>query len=147
MTVSLERTKRVTKPAEDRRREILDAAVSVFGAKGLVVATMDDIARQAGVAKGTLYLYFETKEHLLASLRERFHETTIRRVEQHLLQQADTKADAKDPWALADLLVEATIDFLLEHREIISIFRREGLSAEAQEICAKITDRINEMVE
>ncbi len=141
MTVAFGRTKRVTKPAEDRRREILDAAVSVFGAKGLAGATVDDIARQAGVAKGTIYLYFDTKEHLLASLRERFHETTIRRAER-LLQQSDTE----DWWALIDLLVEASIDFLLEHQETISIFRREGLSPEALEICAKTADRINGML-
>jgi AcrR family transcriptional regulator len=141
MSMTFERAKRVTKPAEDRRREILDAAVSVFSAKGLAGATMDDIARQAGVAKGTIYLYFETKEHLLASLRERFHDTTIRRVE-HLLAESGTE----DRWALADLLVEASIDFLLEHRETVAIFRREGLSPEALAICAKITDRINEMV-
>ncbi len=51
-----------------RPAEILDAALKVFAAKGYAAARMDDIARQAGVTKGTIYLYFENKEAVFKSL-------------------------------------------------------------------------------
>ena len=49
---------------EERPRQILDAALAVFGERGLAGARLDDIARRAGVSKGTIYLYFANKEEL-----------------------------------------------------------------------------------
>jgi len=60
---------------------ILEAALQVIGDKGLHEATVDEIAEKAGVAKGTVYLYFRNKDSLLAALMqmglERF-ETAVR---------------------------------------------------------------------
>ena len=50
---------------EERRNQILDAAKRAFYAKGYALATMDDVADEAQLGKGTLYLYFRTKEDLL----------------------------------------------------------------------------------
>jgi TetR/AcrR family fatty acid metabolism transcriptional regulator len=47
--------------AEFRRGEILDAARRVFAERGFAAATVDEIARQAGMAKGTIYLYYRSK--------------------------------------------------------------------------------------
>lgn len=49
---------------ERRRQEILDAAETVFFSKGLHQATMDEVAEAAELSKGTLYLYFKSKEEL-----------------------------------------------------------------------------------
>ena len=49
---------------EARPQQILDAALAEFGEQGLAGARLDDIARRAGVAKGTIYLYFANKEEL-----------------------------------------------------------------------------------
>ena len=51
-----------------RRQDILNAATKVFGEKGFHSATLDEIAQEAEFAKGTLYLYFESKEDILASI-------------------------------------------------------------------------------
>jgi AcrR family transcriptional regulator len=51
-----------------RRREILDAARQVFFERGFHSPTVDDIAAQAEVSKGTIYLYFVSKEEILAHL-------------------------------------------------------------------------------
>jgi AcrR family transcriptional regulator len=51
-----------------RRRSILDAARSVFFESGFQLATVDDVAARAEVSKGTVYLYFESKETILAHL-------------------------------------------------------------------------------
>ena len=54
--------------AEDRPREICAAALEVFAEKGFAAAKVDEIARRAGVSKGTLYLYFKDKEDLFRAV-------------------------------------------------------------------------------
>jgi AcrR family transcriptional regulator len=51
-----------------RRQEILDAALLTFAEHGFEAARLDDVASRAGVAKGTLYLYFRSKEALFEGL-------------------------------------------------------------------------------
>jgi AcrR family transcriptional regulator len=53
---------------EFRRREILDAARKVFARKGFAESIVDDIAAEAGVAKGTIYIYFASKKDIYNSL-------------------------------------------------------------------------------
>jgi TetR/AcrR family fatty acid metabolism transcriptional regulator len=52
----------------DKRRRILEAAVHVFARKGYFAARVTDVAKKAGVADGTIYLYFESKEDILVRL-------------------------------------------------------------------------------
>ena len=54
--------------AEERPREICAAALEVFAEKGFAAAKLDEIARRAGVSKGTLYLYFADKEQLFRAV-------------------------------------------------------------------------------
>ena len=54
--------------SEDRPREICAAALDVFAEKGFAAARLDEIARRAGVSKGTLYLYFEDKQDLFCAV-------------------------------------------------------------------------------
>jgi AcrR family transcriptional regulator len=49
---------------EERPKQILDAALAVFAERGLASARLEDIAKRAGVSKGTIYLYFPNKEEL-----------------------------------------------------------------------------------
>lgn len=61
---------RPSKPRSDKRVRIVDAAVGVFAEKGYRSARISDIARRAGVADGTIYLYFRNKEDLLLTIFE-----------------------------------------------------------------------------
>src|SRR5271166_4134354 len=54
--------------AAARREAILGAALDEFSARGFAAARLDDVARRAGVAKGTIYLYFDDKEALFQEL-------------------------------------------------------------------------------
>ena len=58
------------RPRSDKRTRIVDASIEVFAAKGFHSARISDIARLAGVADGTIYLYFRNKEDLLLSIFE-----------------------------------------------------------------------------
>jgi AcrR family transcriptional regulator len=51
-----------------RPAELLDAALDVFFEKGFAAARLDDIAARAGVSKGTVYLYFDSKEEIFEAL-------------------------------------------------------------------------------
>src|SRR6478735_2224769 len=64
---------------EDRPRQILTAALEVFGERGLAAARLDDIAKRAGLSKGTIYLYFPNKEELF---REMVRTTVISALEE-----------------------------------------------------------------
>lgn len=61
--------------SEERRSQILDAAVAVFARLGFHQARMDDIVQEAGLSKGALYWYFKSKDEIvmaiLSSLFER----------------------------------------------------------------------------
>ena len=61
-------------PAPVRREQVLAAAERVLLERGLRNTTMADVAEAAGLAKGTLYLHFESKDDLLAGLRRRYIE-------------------------------------------------------------------------
>jgi AcrR family transcriptional regulator len=61
---------RTPKVVEDRREQIIEAALRVFAQKGFVRATNKDIANEAGITPGLIYHYFESKEALLQALIE-----------------------------------------------------------------------------
>jgi TetR/AcrR family fatty acid metabolism transcriptional regulator len=61
-----------------RKNQILDAAVMVFAEKGFHATTIRNIARQAGIAEGTIYNYFDDKAALLIAILERMRASIIR---------------------------------------------------------------------
>lgn len=58
------------KNTEDKRSKIIEAAIVVFSQRGFYNSTVADVAREANVADGTIYLYFKNKEDLLISIFE-----------------------------------------------------------------------------
>ncbi len=54
--------------SEERKQQILEAAIAVFARLGFRTARMDDIAEQAGLSKGALYLYYTSKDAIIAAL-------------------------------------------------------------------------------
>jgi len=61
---------RTPKVVEDRREQIIGAAMRVFSQKGFTRATNKDVAREAGITPGLIYYYFESKEALLKAILE-----------------------------------------------------------------------------
>ncbi|MBT2760548.1 TetR/AcrR family transcriptional regulator [Paenibacillus sp. ISL-20] len=63
---------RVVKKAEERRNEILDAADELFGQKGFDGTSTNDILEKVGIARGTLYHHFKSKEDIMDALIDRY---------------------------------------------------------------------------
>jgi len=66
---------------EDRPEEILNAALELFTEKGFAATRMDDVARSAGISKGTLYNYFESKESIFHAVVQEMISPEIEKVE------------------------------------------------------------------
>jgi len=66
---------------QERKFQILNAAEGVFTKKGLDVARMDDIAEETGLSKGTLYLYFKSKDDLIIAILDRIFEGVFKQMD------------------------------------------------------------------
>jgi AcrR family transcriptional regulator len=62
------------KQKEERRKQILEAALTIFSQKGFHATNVSDVAAQAGVSQGTIYWYFESKEELFTAALLSFFE-------------------------------------------------------------------------
>ena len=71
---------RRTRP-DTRRQELVDAALALFAARGVAATSVDDIVKAAGVAKGTFYLYFSTKDDAVTAVAERMVDGVGERIE------------------------------------------------------------------
>jgi len=80
-----------TKPAEQRRADLLAAGRALFLAKGIAATSLDDITQRAGVSKGLFYLYFASKEDLVLALQDQFSREVATRM--------STAADIQADWA------------------------------------------------
>jgi len=102
----------------DKRRRILDAAVRVFARKGYFSARVSDIAKKAGVADGTIYLYFRNKEDLLVRL---FDEVMSVHVEE--AREAVRALPSAPERLLA--IAERHLAVLGENRDLAAVFQVE----------------------
>jgi AcrR family transcriptional regulator len=76
-----------TKPAEERREELMDAAQRLFLKRGVDRTTVEEITSGANVAKGTFYLYFSSKEEVLAALGRRFADRVLEKIQSAVAQK------------------------------------------------------------
>lgn len=89
--------------SEERRGQILEAAAAVFARRGFHESRMDDIAAEAGVSKGTLYWYFESKDDLIQTLLDRMIEQEIAQAETFMEMDIPTSEKME---RLTDVVVE-----------------------------------------
>ena len=96
--------------AEARRAVILDAALQVFGQYGFRRASMDDIAREAQIGKGTIYLSFASKEEVFQALSKRLAQRML----------ASAEAASQRPGTTADKLTAMNAAWFGTYAETIS---------------------------
>jgi len=78
-------------PSGDKRDAILKAATRVFARRGFFHSQVADVAREAGIAAGTVYLYFRSKDELLVSIFERTMKETLAEGRATLGQETDPR--------------------------------------------------------
>jgi len=115
-TASLRR--RPATPPASKRDAILRAAIDVFAERGFFHAQVADIARQAGVAAGTVYLYFRSKDDLLVSIFERS-------MQDALAEARLTAARVADPAARLRHIAKTHLARLGRDRKLAVVFQVE----------------------
>jgi AcrR family transcriptional regulator len=87
--------------SDERKSQIINAAEDVFTKKGFDEARMDDIAEETGLSKGTLYLYFKSKDDLIIAILDRMFQREFKQFENLNLDELSA-TDAT--WKITDLL-------------------------------------------
>jgi AcrR family transcriptional regulator len=120
-----------------RQRQILRASYRVFDEVGFSAATMDQIAERAELAKGTIYLYFKSKEEVYFSLLTDGLDILIR-----LLQEIDSQAPP--PERLLERTAATLLRFYQEHTGYFRMFMLMQQEDMRAKLSTELTDRINE---
>jgi AcrR family transcriptional regulator len=105
----------------ERREAILAAALEEFSASGFAATRLDDVARRAGVAKGTIYLYFRDKEALFQELVRTRLSPLVGAIERVPVADASARAIAE---MIADLFVREI--FGTRRKDVIRLIITEG---------------------
>jgi AcrR family transcriptional regulator len=111
-------------PPEARRQQILDAATVLLLDNGLAGTSVDAVARRAGIAKGTVYLYFPSWQDLLGALRARYADGLAGRAEAVFV-----RADPADPDSVTgafDRLAGELLGYVQANRRLYHILFREA---------------------
>jgi AcrR family transcriptional regulator len=123
-------TRRV-RPPDERRRELLDAATALFAQRSASAVSVTDITSRAGVATGTFYRFFPTKEAILVDLRH----ATLTEL-RHRAGAVASESPTQDWWAAADRMVEELVGFWFEDpdraRVVLSGPTEDAAEAEAE---------------
>lgn len=104
-----------------RRETILAAALDEFSARGFAATRLDDVARRAGVAKGTIYLYFRDKESLFQELVRAMLSPVIGRLEAAPLADLPARMMIE---AIVDVFVREVFD--TRRKDVIRLIISEG---------------------
>ncbi|HEX6215097.1 MAG TPA: TetR/AcrR family transcriptional regulator, partial [Vicinamibacterales bacterium] len=107
-----------TSPTADKRVAILDAATAVFAKRGFFNAQVADVARAAGIAAGTVYLYFRSKDEILTSIFDRTMKEAID-------EGRDALKDVRDPVERLRQIARLHLTRLGSDRNLAIVFQIE----------------------
>jgi AcrR family transcriptional regulator len=128
-------------PRDERARQLLEVAESVFASRGVQAASMEEIAEAAGVTKPILYDHFGSKDRLIAAVVERAG-TTLGEV------VVEAIGDAADPEASIALGLHAYFTFIEERRTGLHSLLTEGVApgSEAAAALEAVRDQQAQMI-
>lgn len=107
--------------SDERKSQILNAAEEVFTEKGFDQARMDDIAGQTGLSKGTLYLYFKSKDDLIIAILDRLFQREFRQMEKLVVADKTARACVEEFTDLATRDVSAMLRLLPIFYEFLAL--------------------------
>ncbi len=108
--------------AGDKRERILDAAVRVFAKSGFHATRVSEVAKAAGVADGTIYLYFRSKDELLVSL----FEDRVERLLAFMARELPKRPDARERLRAVIELQLGLLEGERELAEVITVILRQS---------------------
>jgi len=134
--------------SQKRKKQILDAAVSVFSREGFHQARMEDIAQEAELSKGALYWYFDSKDKIIASLLSNFFDREFSKIEEWVAHEDSARN-------VLQKLINLVVDDLLSFKPYMSIlyefwamsFRNESVAAFIREYMHRYLDMIVPVVQ
>lgn len=117
------RPRRSVKPAEERRKDILDAALQLFASRGYADTTVSDIAVEAGMGTGTVYLYFPSKEDVLEGLHTRFREQNLAAITEVAVDAMERTAAGEpvDYRETVDAILDAIAAIFVANRDLVVV--------------------------
>jgi TetR/AcrR family fatty acid metabolism transcriptional regulator len=120
MPVAARRSRPAVTPVEkiDKRDALLRAAIETFAARGFFNAQVADVARTAGVAAGTVYLYFRGKDDLLISIFEKTMKEAIATGRESIARHTD-------PLAQLRTIARLHLDRMSRDRDLAVVFQVE----------------------
>lgn len=127
----------------DLKPRIIRAGLKIFSKKGYFKATVDDIAKDAGIAKGTVYLYFKDKPSLYISTIDEHFTGAIRfleEIQKEELSNTDKLKRIADEW----------LDYMLKYKSSFPMFTMENINLSrkiAKAIKSMIPARLGDMVQ
>lgn len=124
--------------AGSRLEEVLDSAAKIFFSKGFHGTTIEDVAKDVGMLKGSLYYYIKSKDDLLYQLLY----SVIEEGDAHIAQHIDTQGD---PVVQLRRALEAQIEYIIENRVRVGLFLHEfdTLSGKRQHTVVELMTRYN----
>jgi AcrR family transcriptional regulator len=125
--LSSARRRRVAKPRDQRRRDILDAALRLFRDRDYETCTVQQIAATAGVAAGTVYLHFASKDAILAALQDDFEQGLLERfsdVADAVLAEEERIGTVVDHVETVDRLIDGVVSYCLDHPDASRVIAR-----------------------
>ena len=132
------RRKRRTLSPGDRRAALIKGASEVFQEKGFAAATVAELAMAGEVAKGTFYLYFDSKDHLLGAMWEEYVDRFLQ----------DTRAMLDEGgawWPSLDRLIRTLVEHAVENSSLHRIVYGSA-NAKALELCHVSNQRVVDLM-
>jgi len=99
--------------SEERRTQILEAAMAVFARQGFDQARMDDIAQEAGLSKGALYLYYKSKDAIIAAILQFFFTRAMKKLQGFL--------ESEEPPSVREQLLRLNQYYIAEMKWMVSL--------------------------
>lgn len=125
-------------PAGSRLEEVLESAANFFFTKGFHATTIEDVARDVGMLKGSLYYYIKSKNDLLYQILSK----VIEQGDAFIAKQIDPEGDPVEQLKKA---LEAQIDYIMRNRVRVGLFLHEfdSLSGKRQQTVLAVMARYN----
>jgi AcrR family transcriptional regulator len=126
---------RVSKDPEVRRKELVDAAEGLFREKGCEQTSVSDIVKKVGVAQGTFYYYFKSKDDMLNAVLDHYLRDHLERTVKDIM--ADGSLDAMQK---LQLVINATLSFQTGEKNLIEFLHADKNMVSHQKYMVKVRD-------